>query len=99
MSTEFLKLNLQVDWYGWLHHDYGKYSKSLSTHLFPFLKKILFIKAVINKMLVRIANREDPDQTASSEAAWYGSALLPRPFCQATSVRNFRTSTVSKIPF
>ena len=28
-------------------------------------------------MLVRIANREDPDQTASSEAVWSGSA----PFC------------------
>ena len=29
---------------------------------------MLYIKAGINKMLVRIANREDPDQTASSEA-------------------------------
>ena len=27
-------------------------------------------------MLVRIANREDPDQTASSEAVWSGSALF-----------------------
>ena len=27
-------------------------------------------------MLVRIANREDPDQTASEEAVWSGSALF-----------------------
>ena len=31
------------------------------------LNKKLFIRAGIHKMLVRIANREDPDQTASSE--------------------------------
>ena len=30
--------------------------------------KILMIRAGIHKMFVRIANREDPDQTASSEA-------------------------------
>ena len=29
-------------------------------------------------MLVRIANREDPDQTASSEAVWSESALFGR---------------------
>ena len=29
---------------------------------------MLVIRAGIHKMLVRIANREDPDQTASSEA-------------------------------
>ena len=27
-------------------------------------------------MLVRIANREDPDQTASEEAVWSGSVLF-----------------------
>ena len=32
--------------------------------------------AAIHKMLVRIANREDPDQTASSEAVWSGTALF-----------------------
>ena len=37
---------------------------------------MLYIKAGISKMLVRIANREDPDQTASFEAVWSGSALL-----------------------
>ena len=34
-------------------------------------------------MLVRIANNENPDQTAS-----------PRPFWQAISVQNLRTATV-----
>ena len=33
------------------------------------------IRAGIHKMLVRIANREEPDQTASSEAVWSGSVL------------------------
>ena len=33
-----------------------------------FLNKMIVIRAEINKLLVRIANREDPDQTASSEA-------------------------------
>ena len=32
------------------------------------LNKILIIMAGIHKMLIKIANREDPDQTASSEA-------------------------------
>ena len=30
--------------------------------------KMMVIRGGIHKMLVRIANREDPDQTASSEA-------------------------------
>ena len=45
-------------------------------------------------MLVRIANREDPDQTASSEAVWSGSALFGLTFLVATNVRNFRLFTV-----
>ena len=32
---------------------------------FLFSNKMLVFKAEIHKMLVRIANREDPDQTAS----------------------------------
>ena len=47
---------------------YGKYSKIPNTFLIFFLNKTLVIRAGIHKMLVRIANREDPDQTASSEA-------------------------------
>ena len=42
--------------------------KILNTFLFLFSTKMLVIRAGIHKMLVRIANREDPDQTASSEA-------------------------------
>ena len=35
--------------------------------LFLYLNKMLFFTAGVHKMLVRIINREDPDQTASSE--------------------------------
>ena len=47
--------------------NYCKFSKNSYTSLFLFLNKILVIMAGIRKMLqaVRIANREDPDQTAS----------------------------------
>ena len=40
-------------------------NKILNTFLIQFSNKMLVIKAEIHKMLVRIANREDPDQTAS----------------------------------
>ena len=36
--------------------------------IFLFLNKLLVYRAGIHKMLVSIANREDPDQTASEEA-------------------------------
>ena len=36
-------------------------------HLFP-KKMLVILKTGIHKLLVRIANREDPDWTASSEA-------------------------------
>ena len=47
---------------------YGKYSK-IST-IFPFSSsnKMLVFRAGIHILLVRIVNREDVDQTASSEA-------------------------------
>ena len=38
------------------------------TLLFLFSTKMFVISAETRKMLVRIANREDPGQTASSEA-------------------------------
>ena len=41
---------------------------------------MLILKAGTHKMLVRIANREDPDQTASSEAVCSGSALFVLAF-------------------
>ena len=44
--------------------DYGKCSE----FLFLFSNKLLVFRAGIHKILVRIANGEDPDQTASSEA-------------------------------
>ena len=47
---------------------YLRYSKISNTFLFLFLNKKLVIRAASHKMLVQIANREDPDQTASSEA-------------------------------
>ena len=44
-------------------------SKILNTFLFLFSKKMLVFRAgIFTKMLVRISNREDTDQTASSEA-------------------------------
>ena len=52
------------------------------TFLFLFSNKMLVIRAGIHIMLVRIANREDPDQTdqtASSESAifrLFGSCYL-----------------------
>ena len=47
-------------------------------------------------MLVRIANREDSDQTASSEAD-LGLHCLSRHFLEVTSAQNFRTFTVSHL--
>ena len=42
---------------------YGKCSKNLNTFIVLFSNKMLLFKAGICKMLVKIANREDPDQT------------------------------------
>ena len=39
-----------------------------NTFHFQFSNKIYVIRAGIHKMLFRVANREDPDQTASSGA-------------------------------
>ena len=54
---------------------YGKYSKITNTfpHLFP--SKMLIIRAGIHKLLIRIANSEDLDQNASSEAILSGSTI------------------------
>ena len=53
-----------------------KCSDILNTFVFLFSNKMWAIMAAIHEMLVRIANREDTDQTASSEAVWSGSALF-----------------------
>ena len=73
-----------------------KCTKISNTFLFLFSNtyKMLVIRIGIHKMLVRIANRKDPDQTASEEAVWSGLHCLSRHFWQATSVRNFRTFTI-----
>ena len=46
---------------------YGKCSKISNTFLFLFSNKMLLLTAEVHKILVRIANREDPDQTASRQ--------------------------------
>ena len=51
---------------------------------------MLVIKAKIQNILARIANREDPDQTASLDC-------LFRSFWQAASVQDFRTFTVQSM--
>ena len=55
---------------------------------------MLVFRAAIHKFLVRIVHREDPDQTASSEAVSSGSALIVTTFLHAANVRNFRTFSV-----
>ena len=45
---------------------YCKCSNISNSFLFLFSITMLVLRAGINKMLVRIANREDPAQTASS---------------------------------
>ena len=47
---------------------YSKCSKILNNFLFLFSNKMMVTRAITLKMLVRKANMEDPDQTASSEA-------------------------------
>ena len=43
---------------------YGNFFYNFKTFLFLFSIKMVAFRAEINKMLVRIANREDPDLTA-----------------------------------
>ena len=44
---------------------YGKCSKIVNIFLFLYSNKMLVFRAGFHKMLVSIANRESPDQTAS----------------------------------
>ena len=48
--------------------NYSKCSQILNTFLFLFSERMFVMGAVTHKMLVRKANREDPDQTASSDS-------------------------------
>ena len=58
---------------------YGKLSKIPNTFFLLFSNKILVIMAGIHRMLVRIANRKDSDQTASSKRSDLGLHYLPWP--------------------
>ena len=56
------------------------------------------INASIHQVLVRIADREDPDQTAtSSGSALYVYSLVRKAFLRTTSVQNVRTSTIYRL--
>ena len=52
----------------YLAGNYGKCSKIWNAFHFLVSKKKCITRAGIHKVIVRIANREDPAQTASSEA-------------------------------
>ena len=78
---------------------YHKYSKIPNTHLFSSI--MLVIRVGIYKMLVRIANREDPDQTRLllQKQSNLGLPYLSRPFWQAASVQNFRIFTITSFRY
>ena len=52
----------------------------MNTFIFLFSNKMMVIRAGLRILIVRIANKEDPDQTASSETVWPGSALFAQAF-------------------
>ena len=60
---------------------YGKCSKILNTFLILVSNKMLIFRAGIHKVLVRIAKREDPDQTASSGSVLFVLAFLAGSWC------------------
>ena len=60
----------------------------LCTFLFLFSNKMLVIRAGIHKMLVRLANREDYDQSD------LGLHCSSRHFLQTICIQNFRTSII-----
>ena len=55
---------------------------------------MLDTRAGIQKMFVKIANRNTPDQTASSDL---GLHCLSKPFRHAISISHFRTSTINSV--
>ena len=65
--------------------------------LFLYSNKRLVNGARFHIMLVRMENKEDTDQTASSEVqkqSDIGLHCLSSPFWQALNVPNFRTFTI-----
>ena len=69
----------------------------LKKNLFLFSNKVYVFRAGIHKMPVRIANKEDPDQTASQKQSDLGLPCLSWPFWQITSVPNFRIFAVHTV--
>ena len=67
MLKNFVYLNL-----------WSKCSKISNTFLLLFSNKMLVIRAGIDKMLVRIANREDPDLGLSCLSMLFGSNLCSK---------------------
>ena len=85
---------------------YVKYLKISNTFHILFKKNVgnqdiwltgsVVIRTVIHKMLVRIANMEDPVRLLFYKQSDLGLQCLSRIFWQTTSVRNFRTFTYFK---
>ena len=69
---------------------YGKCSIILKTFLFPFSNLMLAIRAEIHKTLVRIANSENHDQTAS------GSTMFMT--CLGLFIRQLVFTTLEQLP-
>ena len=59
---------------------FGKCSKISNTFLYLFSSKMLVIRAGIEKMLVRIANRETLIRLLLQKQSDLGLHCLPRPF-------------------
>ena len=100
LATNLGKLFNFLKAISWCLYNFSLYSKCYkvsNTFLFLFSNKMLVIRIGINKILVRIANRKEPDQASSSEADWSGLHCLLMLLRHAASVRNLRTSAVISI--
>ena len=64
---------------------YSKCSKISNTFLSLFSNKMLVLRDRIHKMLVIMANREDPDQTAPQKQSDLGLPCLSSPFGRPSS--------------
>ena len=73
------KLNNVICW-SWLFSSTQQesciYGKISNTFLIPFSNKTLVIKAEFHKILIIIANRDDPDQTCPICLGLFGRQLL-----------------------
>ena len=71
--------------------------KNLNILLFPFSNEMMTIRSAIHKMLVRIANSEDPDLTASSEAM--SSLIWDFTVCQGLFGRQIVFKSLEHLPY